>query len=62
MEHTYVHGEVEVKKTGRTAEKPGMAGKKMILAEITPVSEFDGTWKKWINPQSLFEINQVESK
>lgn len=53
---TYVHGEIEVKKTGRQAEKAMPGNKKMVLVEITPVNEYDGTWKKWINPQALFEI------
>lgn len=57
MEETFVHGEIEVKKTGRTASKPAPGGKMMTLAEITPVNEYDGLWKKWVNPQSLFTIS-----
>jgi hypothetical protein len=53
---TFVHGEVEVKKTGRTAQKPAPGGKIMVLAEITPVNDYDGNWKKWVNPQALFTI------
>lgn len=52
----FVHGEVEVRKTGRTAQKPAPGGKVMILAEITPVNEYDGLWKKWVNPAALFAI------
>ena len=56
-EPTYVHGEIEVKKTGRTAEKAVPGGRqKMVLAEITPADPNDGTWKKWVNPTTLFEI------
>lgn len=55
---TFVHDAVEVKKTGRTAEKAMPGGKKMVLCEVTPVNEYDGTWKKWVNPQALFEIVQ----
>jgi hypothetical protein len=58
-EQTYVHGEIEVKKTGREAEKPVPGGKqKMVVVEITPVNDYDGTWKKWVNPQALFLIKQ----
>lgn len=53
---TFVHGEVEVKKTGRSATKPGIGGKKLELVEITPLNEFDGTWKKFVNPNSLLTI------
>jgi hypothetical protein len=54
---TFVHGDIEVKKTGRTAEKPMPGGKKSVLVEITPVNDYDGTWKKWVSPSSLFFIN-----
>lgn len=53
---TFVHGDIEVKKTGRSAEKPAPGGKKMVLVEITPANEYDGTWKKWVNPSVLFHI------
>lgn len=54
---TMVHGEIEVKTTGRRAEKPAPGGKvMMILVEITPANDYDGTWKKWVNPQTLFAI------
>ena len=58
---TYVHGEIEVKKTGRQAEKPVPGGKqKMVVVEITPADDNEGTWKKWVNPQNLFSIIQSE--
>ena len=53
---TFVHGETEVKKTGRKATKPLLGGKVMELVEITPVSDFDGTWKKFVNPNTLLTI------
>lgn len=57
MTTTYVLGEIEVKKTGRTASR--QVGKHThVLAEVTPVDEFDGTWKKWVAPESLFEIQE----
>lgn len=55
-EKTYVQGEIEVKLTGRRAEKPGPGNRMIVLVEITPVNDYDGTWKKWANPQALFEI------
>lgn len=56
MEQTYVHGETEVKKTGRIATKPTVGGKTMELVEITPVSSYDGDWKKFVQPNSLLTI------
>lgn len=56
-EQTYVHGEIEVKRTGREASKDMPGGRqKMVVVEITPVNEYDGTWKKWVNPSTLFSI------
>lgn len=54
---TYVYGENEVKKTGRTAKKAVAGGKFLIVEEITPANPDDGTWKKWIQPSVLFEID-----
>jgi hypothetical protein len=56
MEQKYVHGETEVKKTGRTATKPTIGGKTFELVEITPTNPFDGDWKKFVNPNSLLTI------
>lgn len=57
-EETYVLGDIEVKKTGRTASKPARIGAKDVeLVEVTPVNDYDGTWKKWTNPATLFIIN-----
>jgi hypothetical protein len=55
-EETFVLGEFEVKKTGRTAEKPMPGGKKLVMCEVTPVNQDDGNWKKWVNPTTLFVI------
>lgn len=57
-EQTYVHEGVEVKKTGRTAEKDMPANKKAVLFEITPADPDNGTWKKWVSDKSLFSIVQ----
>lgn len=56
MEQTYVHGETEVKKTGRIATKPTVGGKTMELVEIMPVNAYDGDWKKFVQPNSLLTI------
>lgn len=57
-EQTFVFENVEVRKTGRTATKPAIGPGKgnLVLVEVTPVSEFDGTWKRWVIPTSLFNI------
>ena len=55
-DNSFVHGETEVKKTGRQATKPLVGGKTMTLEEITPVHDFDGTWKKFVNPNTLLTI------
>lgn len=59
MEQTYVHGETEVKKTGRIATKPTVGGKTMELVEITPFNSYDGDWKKFVQPNSLLTIVEV---
>lgn len=51
---------VEVKKTGRTAVKKGMNNKDLTMVEIEPVHVYDGTWKKWVMPNTLFVIINEE--
>ena len=58
MSETFVHGEIEVKKTGRVAIRPINVNKNQVLVEITPANDYDGTWKKWVNPDALFKILQ----
>jgi hypothetical protein len=63
MSETYVFGEVEVRKTGREATKPLPGGKLALVVEITPVNpDIDGSWKKWVNPLSLFVISLPDDK
>lgn len=62
MGETFVHGDIEVKKTGRVAERSLPGGKSAVLVEITPANDYDGTWKKWVNPSTLFTIKQQEKK
>ncbi len=54
---SFVFGDTEVKKTGRIATKPGINNTTLTLIEITPVSEFEGTWKKFVSPNALLTIS-----
>lgn len=56
QEQTYVYENVEVRKTGRTAERPLKSGKVDVLFEITPVDEIIGRWKRWVRDAELFEV------
>lgn len=56
-EKTYVHEGIEVRLTGRKAGKTLTSGRKDMLEEITPVSKYDGNWKKWARPVDLFEVD-----
>lgn len=62
---SWVYNEVEVKLTGRTASKQietvnRRSGQKTVteqlLYEITPKNNEDGSWKKWVDLNSLYEI------
>lgn len=55
-EKTYVLDNVEVRKTGRTAERKLKSGKVDHLLEVTPVNEHVGSWKKWVREEELFEV------
>lgn len=54
---TYVYENVEVKKTGRTAQKTLKSGSVDQLVEITPVDSMVGSWKKWVRDAELFEVS-----
>ena len=54
---TYVYENVEVKKTGRTAQKTLKSGSVDQLVEITPVDPMVGSWKKWVRDAELFEVS-----
>ena len=63
MEHTFVYGDSEVRKTGRIATKPMPGGKVMTLVEVTPVNTYDGDWKKFVTPSALLTImNETQTK
>jgi hypothetical protein len=53
---TYVHENVEVRKTGRTAQNTLRSGKIDEVVEITPVDSTVGSWKKWVRSDQLFVV------
>lgn len=53
---TYVLENIEVRKTGRKAERKLKSGKIDIVVEVTPVDSTDGLWKKWVVDLNLFEV------
>lgn len=58
--NTYVLDNIEVKKTGRTAQKILKSGKVDELVEVTPVDQNVGQWKKWVRDAELFEVGGEE--
>jgi len=56
MSKAYVHNGVEVKLTGKVAQKKLRSGKIDELHEITPRHAENGTFKKWVRMVDLFEI------
>lgn len=60
-EETYVYQDIEVKLTGRTAQRDGQVQNipAAVLVEITPVDDQHGTWKKWIPKKGLFKISDA---
>ncbi len=57
-EQTYVYEQVEVKKTGRTASQKLRSGKVDIIYEITPVDSMNGSWRKWVREDQMFQVTQ----
>ena len=55
---TYVHEQIEVKLTGRTAEQTLRSGKVDILHEFSPVDTNVGSWKKWARINQLFTVTK----
>lgn len=53
---TYLHDDVEVQKTGRTATRKLRNNKVDERFEITPIEKIDGVWKKWVRETDLYEI------
>lgn len=55
--HNPKTGGVEVKLTGRTAERRSTSGKNAIqIHEITPSDSANGTWTKWVMMKELFKL------
>jgi hypothetical protein len=57
----YVYHDTEVKLTGRTAIKRKRSGRNAgqvsaELYEVTPADIEEGSWKKWVRPDDLYEI------
>ena len=53
---TYLHEDVEVRMTGRTATRELRKNKVDRRVEITPVDKMQGGWKKWVRPTDLYKI------
>ena len=51
----FIYEGIEVVCTGRTAERKGLR-RIDLLHEITPSSEEDGTWKRWVKLDNLYKI------
>lgn len=58
---TYIYEQVEVKPTGKTATRNLRSGKEETIHEVTPVSQQIGSWKKWVNLETLFVVNDVDT-
>ena len=55
---SYVHENVEVVLTGRTASRKLTSGKIDALVEITPKDSAIGYWKKWVSHNTLYQVNE----
>ncbi len=53
---TYLHEDVEVIQTGRTAQRQLKNDRVDERVEITPASNTQGTWKKWVRECDLYKI------
>ena len=53
---TFLHEDVEVRQTGRTATRKLRNNKIDERVEITPVDKMQGIWTKWVRPTDLYEI------
>lgn len=55
-QNTFLHEDVEVEKTGRTATRKLRNNKVDERFEITPVDKMNGGWKKWVRESDLYTI------
>lgn len=53
---TFVYDNVEVRKTGRKADRKLKSGKVDIVVEVTPVDSNYGSWAKWVSEEILFKV------
>jgi len=53
---TYLHEDVEVIKTGRTAQRTLRHNRVDERVEITPKERSQGVWKKWVRETDLYKI------
>jgi hypothetical protein len=63
LSETYLFNNVEVKLTGRYTTKTRIRSRQevqVVVYEVEPVDEFNGTWKKWANEEELLEIQTLE--
>lgn len=56
FDKTFVYDNIEIRKTGRKAERKLTSGKVDLLLEITPADPMSGSWKKWVREADLFEV------
>lgn len=62
---TYLFNNVEVKLTGRctfTTRMKRTQEVKVMIYEVQPVDEFEGSWKKWAKTDELLEIQNMENE
>ena len=57
QEQTYVHDNIEVILTSRTATKTLRSGKAETLYEITPKLTVVGSWRKWVRIEDLYKVD-----
>lgn len=55
----YLYRNMVVKATGRVAQKHRYGDVYDLLIEVTPASEIDGTWTRFISQRQLAEINET---
>ncbi len=53
---TFLHEDVEVVQTGRTAKRNLKNNRVDERVEITPANSTNGIWKKWVRETDLYKI------
>lgn len=57
---TYLHDDVEVVLTGRTATRELRRGKTDEKVEIKPTNPLQGSWTKWVRMSDLYTIDKED--